>query len=157
MAREDVGGKSLVTGATGKVGQAFIQRLLTEPALSKSTIRALCHSRKLIPSDRLEVVTGNMADAADVGRAVAGVTHVLHLATCKETPGTIMDVAVKGLFWPLEACRGSSAFRQFVLIGGDAAGGHFFYPHPAPVTQTPGPSAYPRFPRLSTGRCGSLS
>ena len=36
-----------------------------------------------------------------------GVTHVLHLATSKETPESVMDVAVKGLFWLLEACRTS--------------------------------------------------
>ena len=44
---------------------------------------------------------------AVVERAVAGVTHVLHLATCKETPDDVMDVTVKGLFWLLEACRAS--------------------------------------------------
>ena len=35
-----------------------------------------------------------------------GVTHVLHLATSKETPESVMDVAV-GQFWLLEACRTS--------------------------------------------------
>ena len=35
--------------------------------------------------------------------AMAGVTHVVHLATCKETPETVMDVTVKGMFWLLEA------------------------------------------------------
>ena len=72
-----------------------------------------------------------------------GVTHVLHLATSKETPETIMDVAVKGLFWLLEACRASPTFQQFILIGGDAGMGHFFYPHPIPVTETQKHSAYP--------------
>ena len=50
-----------------------------------------------------------------------GVTHVLHLATVKETPEQIMDVAVKGLFWLLEACRTSKIFKQFIMVGGDAA------------------------------------
>ena len=54
-----------------------------------------------------------------------------------------MDVAVKGLFWLLEACRTSPTFKQFVLIGGDAGMGHFFYPHPIPVTETQKHSAYP--------------
>ncbi len=71
------------------------------------------------------------------------VTHVLHLATVKETPEQIMDVAVKGLFWLLEACRTSPTFQQFVLIGGDAAVGHFVYPHPIPVTETQHHTAYP--------------
>ena len=70
-------------------------------------------------------------------------THVLHLATSKETPESIMDVAVKGMFWLLEACRSSPTFQQFILIGGDAGMGHFFYPHPVPVTETQKHSAYP--------------
>jgi nucleoside-diphosphate-sugar epimerase len=50
---------------------------------------------------------------------------------------------VKGLFWLLEACRTSETFRQFILLGGDAGVGHFFYPHPTPVTETQQHSAYP--------------
>ena len=71
-----------------------------------------------------------------------GVTHVLHLATCKETPDDVMDVAIKGMFWLLEACRISSSFEQLVLIGGDAAMGHFVYPHSVPVTESQKHSAY---------------
>ena len=53
-------------------------------------------------------------------RAIDGVTHVVHLATCKETPADVMDVTVKGLFWLLEAFRPSATAQQFILIGGDA-------------------------------------
>jgi nucleoside-diphosphate-sugar epimerase len=52
-------------------------------------------------------------------------------------------VAVKGLFWLLETCRESPTFEQFILIGGDAAVGHFVYPHPLPVTEEQKFSAYP--------------
>ena len=45
------------------------------------------------------------------------------------------------------AARGRAAtsptFQQFILIGGDAGMGHFFYPHPIPVTETQKHSAYP--------------
>jgi len=74
---------------------------------------------------------------------VEGATHVLHLATVKETPELIMDVAVKGIFWLLEACRVSADFEQFIQIGGDNSVGHFFYPHPLPVTETQAHSPYP--------------
>ncbi|MHC1782314.1 MAG: NAD-dependent epimerase/dehydratase family protein [Anaerolineaceae bacterium] len=133
----------LVTGATGKVGQTFIRRLLAEPAYSHFTVRALCHQRTLEPSGRLEVVRGSIAERETAAAAVEGVTHVVHLATVKETPEQIMDVAVKGLFWLLEACRTSPSFKQFILIGGDAGVGHFVYPHPIPVTETQKHSAYP--------------
>jgi nucleoside-diphosphate-sugar epimerase len=123
----------LVTGAMGKVGRRFIAGLLDEPRFSKARIRALCHNRMLDETDRIEVVRGSME----------GVTHVLHLATCKETPTDIMDVTVKGLFWLLEAFRESPTARQFILIGGDAGIGHFFYRHDGPVTEQTPHRAYP--------------
>lgn len=133
----------LVTGATGKVGRAFIGRLLDDPKYDAFVVRALCHNRVLEPHARVEIVRGSIAQLETVQAAMQDVTHVLHLATCKETPDQIMDVAVKGLFWLLETCRASPTFRQFILIGGDAGMGHFFYPHPVPVTEQQKHSAYP--------------
>jgi nucleoside-diphosphate-sugar epimerase len=135
--------KILVTGATGKVGQTFIKRLLDDEEFADVKLRTFCHNRRVEETERVEVVLGNMANPDDVRRAVEGVTHVVHLATCKETPQDIMDVAIKGLFWLLEECRKSPAFQQFILIGGDAGMGHYFYPHPNPVTETQRHSAYP--------------
>jgi nucleoside-diphosphate-sugar epimerase len=133
----------LVTGATGKVGRHFISRFLADEESSFDRIRALCHNRRLEPNDRIEVAQGSIADREVVRRAMQGVTHVVHLATCKETPEDVMDVTVKGLFWLLEECRTSQTFQQFILIGGDAGMGHFVYPHPVPVTEEQGHSAYP--------------
>jgi nucleoside-diphosphate-sugar epimerase len=135
-------GRILVTGATGKVGRTFIDRLLRDPAHEGWTVRALCHSRTLPTSARLEVARGSIADREAVREAMRGVTHVLHLATCKETPEDVMDVTVKGLFWLLEEARALAGFRRFVLIGGDAGVGHFIYPHPLPVTETQKHTAY---------------
>lgn len=136
-------GKILLTGATGKVGQAFLARFLSSERIQGATVRALCHQREPGRHDRLEVIRGSIADRDVVRRAMHGVTHVLHLATCKETPEQVMDVTVKGLFWLLEECRASAGFRRFVLIGGDASVGHFFYPRQAPVTESQAHSAYP--------------
>jgi nucleoside-diphosphate-sugar epimerase len=128
--------KLLVTGATGKVGRALIDKLA-----GSCEIRALCHNRPLdVPG--VESVFGTIADRAAVRTAMADVTHVVHLATCKETPEEIMDVAVKGLFWILEEARESATFERFVLVGGDAAVGHFVYRHPGPVTEKQPHTAY---------------
>jgi nucleoside-diphosphate-sugar epimerase len=132
----------LVTGATGKVGKAFTSRLLADSKFDSFTVRALCHNRELAPHDRVQNIHGSIEHREVVKEAIEGVTHVLHLATVKETPEQIMDVAVKGLFWLLEACRTSPTFKQFVLVGGDASVGHFVYPHPIPVTETQTHSAY---------------
>ena len=123
----------LVTGATGKVGSHFIRRVLDAEDTREVAIRALCHNRSVEPHDRLEVIKGDISDRDVVRTAMRGITHVVHCATCKETEESVMDVTVKGLFWILEECRLSKTFRQIILIGGDAALGHFFYPHANPA------------------------
>jgi UDP-glucose 4-epimerase len=132
----------LVTGAAGKVGRAFIDRFLADPNFEAFTVRALCHNRTLEPRERLEIARGSLEHREVASEAAEGVTHILHLATVKETPELVMDVAVKGIFWLLEACRVSPAFQQFILIGGDNSVGHFVYPHPIPVTEIQKHSAY---------------
>ncbi len=131
----------LVTGATGKVGQAFLSRFVGSPEADGFAIRAVTHNRD-VPQTGVESVKGSLADREVVSAAMDGVTHVLHLATCKETPELVMDVTVKGMFWLLEEARLSASFQQFVLIGGDAAMGHFVYPHPIPVTEQQAHTAY---------------
>ena len=133
----------LVTGATGKVGTNLIAHLLSEPRWNGAKIRALCHNRLIPEANRVEVVKGSISDREDVERAMAGVTHVVHLATCKEVPETVMDVTVKGMFWLLESFRQSKTAKQFILIGGDAGVGHFFYRHDGPITEKTPHQAYP--------------
>ena len=133
----------LVTGATGKVGQACIAEILESKDFENASIVALCHNRTLNPTDRIETIKGSIVDQKTVTEALKGITHVIHLATCKETPEKVMDVTVKGLFWLLEECRKSSIFKHFILVGGDASMGHFFYDHSIPVTEVQKHTAYP--------------
>jgi nucleoside-diphosphate-sugar epimerase len=133
----------LVTGATGKVGRTLIARLLEDPRFAGARVRALCHNRTYDAQDRVEIARGTIADRAVVDAALEGVTHVVHLATCKETPTDVMDVTVKGLFWLLEGFRLSRRAKQFILIGGDAGIGHFFYRHDGPITEDAPHMAYP--------------
>jgi UDP-glucose 4-epimerase len=133
----------LLTGATGKVGTHLLRRFLADDRLCEARVRAVCHNRMLDPSDRIEVVQGSIAEREVVERALAGITHVVHLATCKETPDDVIDVTVKGLFWMLDAFRVSPTARQFIVIGGDAAVGHFHHRHPAPITEATPHRPYP--------------
>lgn len=133
----------LMTGATGKVGRHFLEAALKAEKLEGFRFRALCHQRSLPKQARVDVIHGTISDRALVAQAMQGVTHVLHLATCKETPEAVMDVTVKGLFWLLEEARVSPSFEQFLLIGGDACVGHFHYPHPDPITEAHPYAPYP--------------
>jgi UDP-glucose 4-epimerase len=133
----------LVTGATGKVGRTFIRRLLASDHHRDYSVRALCHNRMLDASERLEVMQGAIQERSTAIAAVEGVTHVLHLATVKETPDDAIDVAVKGLNWLVDACRANPRLERFILIGGDAGVGHCVVPHATPVTEAMGHSAYP--------------
>jgi UDP-glucose 4-epimerase len=131
----------LVTGATGKVGQTLIAHLAE--ARPEARIVALCHNRTLPETERLTVVRGSLSDRAVCAGALEGVSHVVHLATCKEIPDDVMDVTVKGLFWLLEEFRLSPSAQRFILIGGDAGIGHFVHQHPAPITESAPHMAYP--------------
>jgi len=127
--------KILVTGAAGKVGQNFINHFLANPKFKEDKVRALCHNRMVEETDRIEVIKGDISKEEDVIRAMDGVTHIVHLATCKEIPKDVMDITVKGMFWILECCRKSETFKQFILLGGDAGIGHFIYPNSKPLTE----------------------
>ena len=148
----------LVTGATGKVGQAFLTRFLGDGRWPDAKVRALCHNRTLPPDSRIECVRGSIADRETVEQAMKDVTHVFHMATVKEDPVQAMDVSVKGMFFLLEAFRTNPAAQQFVLIGGDCSVGTSSTstmrrsPRMRPCGPTP---ASMRFRRCSKRRCSS--
>ncbi len=132
----------LMTGASGKVGAALLPALLRDTRFAGWQVRVFCHNRR-VEHPGVEMVMGSLADAAAVAMAMDGVSHVLHLATVKETPAEAMDVGVKGMFHLLEAFRASPAARQFLLMGGDCSVGHIFQPYPGPITEDAPRRAYP--------------
>ena len=133
----------LVTGITGKVGQNFLPRFLAEPRFAEWQVLALCNNRTIPETDRVKVLRGSMNDPETISKAMAGTTHVLHMAAVKEDPVHAMDVAVKGMFLLLEAFRANKVGRQFMLIGGDCSVGHCFVPYDGPVTEESPRRGYP--------------
>ena len=134
--------KLLVTGITGKVGSNFLPAFLSSTKFNGWTVRAICNNR-VIDHPSVEVIRGSLSDAETVRKAMAGVTHVLHMAAVKESPDLAMDVGVKGMFNLLEAFRSEPGTRQFVLIGGDCSVGHMFHAYDSPITETSPRRAYP--------------
>lgn len=133
----------LVTGATGKVGQAFLKRFFADARWSDAKVVAICNNRMLPETPRLRVIKGSIADEATIAAAMDGTTHVLHMAAVKEDPAHAIDVAVKGMFLLVEAFRRNAAGKQFMLIGGDCSVGHCFVRYDGPVTETSPRRGYP--------------
>lgn len=139
----------LVTGATGKVGREFIARLLRDPVWSGARVLALCHNRSLDETDRLRVLRASISDPEAIDHALESTTHVVHLATVKESPDDFIDVSVKGMFHLLEAFRRRPQARQFLLVGGDCVVGHCFVPWREPITENSQRRSYPGVYALS--------
>lgn len=133
----------LVTGVTGKVGQAFLNRFLDDPRWQDARVVALCNNRTIPETPRVRVIRGSINDPAIIADAMAGTTHVMHMAAVKEDPAHAIDVAVKGMFLLLEAFRQNKDAQQFILIGGDCSVGHCLVKYDEPVTEASPRRGYP--------------
>ncbi|MEO6012689.1 MAG: NAD(P)-dependent oxidoreductase [Devosia sp.] len=133
----------LVTGATGKVGQAFLSSFLADPRWSGAKVLAICNNRTIEETDRVTMVRGSMNDPAVIAKAMEGTTHVIHMAAVKEDPVHAMDVAIKGMFLLTEAFRQNPVAKQFILIGGDCSVGHCIVKYDEPVTELSPRRGYP--------------
>lgn len=132
----------LVTGITGKVGTNFLPAFLASPKFEGWQIRAVCNERT-IDHPQVEVVKCSLSDGRAIRDAMAGTTHVLHMASVKESPDLAMEVGVKGMFNLLEAFRHTPGAQQFILMGGDCSVGHMFHKYDAPITELSPRRAYP--------------
>jgi nucleoside-diphosphate-sugar epimerase len=125
-------------GASGKIGRHVVP-LLQERGIR---VRALVHRTPLAVS--ADFITGSVTDPAAVREVVRGADAVVQMATTKEDPDTFFDVSVRGTLNVLEACR-EEGVQQFLLVGGDAAQGIWFYPHPIPIDENHPKMAYPGY------------
>jgi len=130
----------LVTGASGKLGGAIARALLG----AGYRVRAVQH-RSPVRVEGVEIWPGSVTDAQSMRDAVAGMDAVCQLATTKDDRDTFFDVSVRGTLNLLEACRESAQIRQFLLSGGDAAMGIWYYPQLIPINETMPLRAYPGY------------
>lgn len=112
----------LVTGGLGFLGAALTRALLARG----HTVRVLDNgsrgsAEKLGDvSARVEIVPGDIRDAADVRNAVCGVDAVCHLAFINGTeffyskPAVVLEVGVKGIMNVLDACLAENV-RELIL------------------------------------------
>ena len=128
-----------VFGASGKLGRPMIATLERQGW----AVRALVH-RTPVAGERCTCVSGSITDPRAVAETVDGAEVVIQMATTKEDSATFFDVSLRGTFNVLEACR-ERRVRQFILLGGDAALGIWFYPQPIPISENHRREAYPGY------------
>lgn len=97
--------KVLLTGATGNVGSHTLPELLRQG----HEVRCLVLDKDRAPA-RVDVVRGDIRDAATVARACAGVDAVIHLAAVippasEERPGRAREVNVDGTANVVAGCE----------------------------------------------------
>ena len=104
--------KYLVTGGTGFIGSALVRRLLK----AGHRVRVLDNQSRGHPRrlggvlHEVELVDGDMRDAAAVRRAARGIDGICHLAYVNGTeffytmPEVILEIAVKGMMHVIDAC-----------------------------------------------------
>ncbi len=131
MTRVAHGGRlALVTGGAGFVGSNLIQSLLLQPEmhvrlfdnLSRSGVSHNVRWLEALPgADRLDILHGDVRDAAAVHSAVEGVSEIYHLAaqvavtTSVDQPRPDFEVNALGTFNVLEAARHSGR-HPFLLF-----------------------------------------
>ena len=107
------GRRILVTGGSGFIGSALVKALLRRG----ETVRVLDdnsrgHPRRLSQVARdIELISGDIRDAAAVDAAMRGIDEVHHLAFVNGTeffytaPELVLDVGVRGMINVIDACR----------------------------------------------------
>jgi dTDP-glucose 4,6-dehydratase len=106
----------LVTGGAGFIGSNFVHHVVANTdahvtVLDKLTYAATRESLDGLPSDRVELVVGDIAEPETVEPLVAGVDAVVHYAAeshndnSLEDPGPFIRTNIVGTFTLLEAVR----------------------------------------------------
>ena len=108
----------LITGAAGFIGRR-LALLLADQYAVRCLVRDALRAKPLLPST-VELVPGDMTDAASLKAAVSGVEAVVHLAALKSDEPDIVAVNVGGALNLVAACKAAGT-RRVINLGSQAA------------------------------------
>ncbi|WP_203580593.1 dTDP-glucose 4,6-dehydratase [Microbacterium hibisci] len=137
--------KLLVTGGAGFIGSNFVHHVVANTddhvtVLDKLTYAGNRESLASLPTDRVELVVGDIADAELVDRLFADVDAVVHYAAESHNdnslhdPRPFLDTNIIGTYTLLEAARKHD--RRFHHISTDEVYGDLELDDPARFTET---------------------
>eukprot|EP00389_Voromonas_pontica_P013394 GDKH01020674.1.p1 GENE.GDKH01020674.1~~GDKH01020674.1.p1 ORF type:complete len:351 (+),score=69.56 GDKH01020674.1:127-1179(+) len=130
----------LVTGATGYIASHIVEQLLAKGFKVRGTVRSLSNEEsyaylKKMPGaeKNLELVAANLNDEAGWEAAVAGCEIIMHTASpyvldVKDPQADLVDPAVNGVKFVMEACLKSGIVKKVILTSSVAAIGDKFDP-----------------------------
>ncbi|OUP10051.1 dTDP-glucose 4,6-dehydratase [Collinsella sp. An2] len=135
----------VVTGGCGFIGSNFVRWVLREQpdvhvtVLDKLTYAGNPENIAGLPADRVELVVGDVCDAALVDRLVSSADAVVHYAAESHNDNSIADPApfvrtnVEGTFTLIEACRRHGA--RYHHVSTDEVYGDLALDDPARFTE----------------------
>ena len=100
--------KVLLTGATGLLGGALLDLLLSEGHEARSLVRHESRNVSRLDASRVDVFWGDANDAGDLGRALTGMDALAHVAGIEYAPAVV------------EAARAAGVAR-LVVVGSTSA------------------------------------
>lgn len=130
--------RAFVTGGSGFIGGHLVESLLSQG----SEVRTLVHRSPLPPSEKLEVVVGDICDRATLDRALDGVEILFHLASALGSSvigrEEFRRINVQGTKSILEAARGSGV-RRVIHVSSAGVFGAVSQGEVASESSTPAP------------------
>ena len=146
----------VVTGGCGFIGSNFVHHVVREhPGVHVTVLDKLTYAGNPdniagLPADRVELVVGDICDAALVDRLVAETDAVVHYAAESHNDNSIADPSpflktnVEGTYTLIEACRRHGA--RYHHVSTDEVYGDLALDDPARFTEeTPYPSHFDIF------------
>ncbi len=115
---------TLVTGATGFIGNHLTRKLVSDGHRVRCLVRAVSRTERLSDLD-VELVEGRLGDPSSVARAVQGVERVYHLAglTSATHRSRLMQVNGWGTWHVVHACAQQPDPPELVYVSSIAAAG----------------------------------